>query len=240
MPLRMAGRARCCCCGHGNSSSNSSCCQSQRQQPPQHAPTKFSKLHNEVLAFAAKIAKEQEPVERNIEAILDSLRSIVSNRWDDVSVELFGSRSTGLALTTSDVDVVLLGSSFLPADAASALTSLESDLEAQSWVKSQALVLSARIPVLKVMSVSDVPVDITIACSSRHTGLAARDLIRGFCQSAPPLAPLVLVVKTFLRSLQLNDPFTGGMSSYCIVVLLYMYWSETDPLGCFNSEGATP
>ena len=68
---------------------------------------------------------------------------------------------------------------------------------------------------LKLQSVTGVPVDITIAVGQVHTGLAARDLVRSFCQQAPPIAPLVLVLKTFLRSLSLNDPFTGGISSYC-------------------------
>ena len=89
-------------------------------------------------------------------------------------------------------------------------------------MKKQMLVLSARIPVLKLQTTNTgVPVDITIASTHHHTGLAARDLVLKFTMQAPQIVPLVLVLKTFLRSLSLNDPYTGGISSYCIVVLLH-------------------
>jgi hypothetical protein len=42
------------------------------------------------------------------------------------------------------------------------------------------------------------PVDITIASTTIHTGLRARDLVLGFCQQAPQIKPLVLVLKTFV------------------------------------------
>ena len=45
----------------------------------------------------------------------------------------------------------------------------------------------------------------------------------------------MLVLKTFLRSLGLNDPYTGGISSYCIVVLLHMYWNESLSHGLVNA-----
>ena len=88
------------------------------------------------------------------------------------------------------------------------------------------LITSARIPVLKIKSTSGVPVDITISDSTHHTGLRARDLIVRYLEEAPQLAPMVVVLKSFLRELGLNDPYTGGMSSYSLVVLLWNYLCE--------------
>ena len=218
-------------------------------------PAPFTRLHHEVIGFAQAIWTEMEPIEREVEAILASIRRVVSARWAGASAELYGSRATGLALTSSDMDVVLLDLSCPPSGVGAALRSLMDDLlrdqgaaatggggaakgaaPASTWVKSHKLVLSARIPVLKLQSTSGVPVDITIASSSHHTGLAARDLVLKFCQQAPQIVPLVLVLKTFLRSLNLNDPFTGGISSYCIVVLLHKYWFETERAQWFSTH----
>jgi hypothetical protein len=126
------------------------------------------------------------------------------------------------------MDVVLLDISCPPGAIGQALKALSEDLTnlPVPWVRKHHLVVSARIPVLKLQSISGVPVDITIASTTIHTGLRARDLVLGFCQQAPQIKPLVLVLKTFLRSLSLNDPYTGGISSYCIVVLLHMFWTE--------------
>jgi len=88
-------------------------------------------------------------------------------------------------------------------------------------------VLSARIPVLKVKSTTGVPVDITISDSAQHTGLLARDLVLGYLNEAPQLTPLVIVLKSFLREMGLNDPYMGGMSSYSLVVLLWLFVCES-------------
>ena len=44
-----------------------------------------------------------------VQGILASLRALVSSRWPQATVELYGSRATGLSLASSDVDVTLLG-----------------------------------------------------------------------------------------------------------------------------------
>lgn len=116
-------------------------------------------------------------------------------------------------------------------DVCSALTQLRDDLVTQPWITSHTLVLGARIPVLKLRSQSGVPIDITISATLQHTGLQARDLILSYLADSPQLAPLVVVFKTFLRDLGLNDPYTGGLSSYSLVVLLYNYWRESLQFG---------
>jgi len=197
--------------------------------PPQMLePPPWSNLHMEILQFAQGIQKEQEPIELEIMAILNELRAIVGARWQGAEADLYGSRSTGLALSSSDMDVVLRGISCPPGAISAALKTLADDLaERTNWIKKQKLVASARIPVLKLQSHSGVPIDITIATNAQHTGLEARNLVCRYLQEIPQIKPLVLVMKTFLRSLSLNDPYTGGISSYCIVVLLHMFCLET-------------
>ena len=220
--------------GAGNAAALGAAAGFSMRGPP--AAPEPSRLHYEVLGFQQAIYAEMEPIERDVHVILHSLREIVNARWQGASAELYGSRSTGLALSSSDMDVVLLDISCPPSGVGPALRRLSDDLQECGWVKKQTLVLSARIPVLKLQSTSGVPVDITIAATNHHTGLAARDLVLKMTQVAPPIVPLVLVLKTFLRALSLNDPYTGGISSYCIVVLLHKYYTETQGAFYYNKR----
>ncbi|RHY31799.1 hypothetical protein DYB32_003157 [Aphanomyces invadans] len=65
--------------------------------------------------------------------------------------------------------------------------------------------------------------DIAVATSDTQHGLAATEIVRAAVTSMPLLRPLVLVVKTFLREKGLNNAFTGGLSSYALVLLCLHY-----------------
>lgn len=199
---------------------------------------RLSKLHDEIFAFAQASILSGEAAHAEVMSILASLRAVVSARWAQATVELYGSRSTGLSLASSDVDVTLLGVPTGPGrDAISAaLRDLHADLSSEPWVTSQTLVLSARIPVLKIKSATGVPVDVTISDSAQHTGLLARDLVLGYLHQAPQLTPLVIVLKSFLRELGLNDPYMGGMSSYSLVVLLWLFVCESAHRGYATTD----
>ena len=58
----------------------------------------------------------------------------------------------------------------------------------------------------------------------------------GYLEEAPQLAPLVVVLKSYLRDYNLNDPYTGGLSSYCLVVLLYNFVRETHQCGYLTHD----
>jgi len=131
------------------------------------------------------------------------------------------------------MDVTILGVVCTPKEVGEALRQVQEELALHTWVRRQKLVLGTRIPVLKIESHAGVPVDVTISDSPQHTGLLARDLVLSYLQEAPQLAPLVLVLKAFLRERGLNDPYTGGMSSYSLVVLLWNFCVESHQRG-FN------
>lgn len=101
------------------------------------------------------------------------------------------------------------------------LRQLAKALEAQAWVHSMVLLDTAKIPVLKLVSAETrVPIDITFESSSTHSGLIARDLIKRYADELPELYPLAVVFKQLLRERDLNDAYTGGLSSYSIVLMI--------------------
>lgn len=101
------------------------------------------------------------------------------------------------------------------------LRRLAKALEAQKWVHSLVLLDTAKIPVLKLVSADTrVPIDITFESSATHSGLIARDLIKRYADELPELYPLAVVFKQLLRERDLNDAYTGGLSSYSIVLMI--------------------
>lgn len=48
-------------------------------------------------------------------------------------------------------------------------------------------------------------------------------MLQGFIQEFPVLRPLVLVLKQFLLQRDLNEAYTGGISSYCLLLMVYSF-----------------
>ena len=223
--------------GGGNSGSSYQHMPQHGQQQMQQQQMAFmpSKLHDEIVRFANKNLEACESSHTEVQAIKTTLLHVVTTRWKDARVEMYGSRSTGLYLASSDMDVVLLD---IPVsdknshtEVGICLKQLHDDLVSLPWVVRQTLIPGARIPVLKILSKNNISVDVTISASQLHTGLQARDLVLGYLHQLPQLAPLVVVLKSFLRDLSLNDVYTGGLSSYCLVVLLFQFMRECENYG---------
>lgn len=56
--------------------------------------------------------------------------------------------------------------------------------------------------------------------TATHSGLSSIQLVNRLVRELPLLRPLVLMVKRILRANGLNDSFTGGVSSYGVVLLV--------------------
>lgn len=73
------------------------------------------------------------------------------------------------------------------------------------------------MPIIKLRDKeSDVKVDISFNMSS---GVQSAKLIKDFKKKFPVLAKLVLVLKQFLLQRDLNEVFTGGISSYSLILM---------------------
>lgn len=76
---------------------------------------------------------------------------------------------------------------------------------------------SSQVPIVKLTDkASDVKVDISFNMSN---GVKSAELIKDFKQRFPVLSKLVLVLKQFLLQRDLNEVFTGGISSYSLILM---------------------
>lgn len=74
-----------------------------------------------------------------------------------------------------------------------------------------------QVPIIKLRhKESDVKVDISFNMAS---GVQSAQLIKQFKRKFPVLSKLVLVLKQFLLQRDLNEVFTGGISSYSLILM---------------------
>lgn len=142
------------------------------------------------------------------------IKDVIMKIWPHASVHIFGSFHTGLYLPTSDIDLVVLGKwDVLP------LRTLEKALLEKGIADPNTLKVldKASVPIVKLTDVStDVKVDISFNMSN---GVRSAELIRHFKRSYPTLQRLVFVLKQFLLQRDLNEVFTGGISSYSLILM---------------------
>uniref|UniRef100_M4BA68 Polymerase nucleotidyl transferase domain-containing protein n=1 Tax=Hyaloperonospora arabidopsidis (strain Emoy2) TaxID=559515 RepID=M4BA68_HYAAE len=212
-------------------------------------------LHDEIVAYTASVQSTVKQLAVPIEETIANVRRSVLSLWPEAKVETFGSYATGLWLPDSDVDLVVILS---PASCCSQsedakqttteqLRELATLLQTKHWVASLVVLDTAKVPVLKVLSATtSVPIDITFQSAATHSGLLARDLIKRYTAKIPELYPLAIVFKQLLRERDLNDAYTGGLSSYSLVLMLIHFsqlWRNGD--SCFQAaavyaSGALP
>eukprot|EP00954_Amorphochlora_amoebiformis_P015967 1254186-Amorphochlora_amoeboformis.AAC.1 len=66
---------------------------------------------------------------------------------------------------------------------------------------------------------------------SVHNGVKSVSLIKGYLQQLPALKPLVLVLKQFLYERGFINIFRGGLSSYCLILMIVSFLRHRDPEG---------
>ncbi|XP_062174306.1 uncharacterized protein LOC133879662 isoform X4 [Alnus glutinosa] len=75
-----------------------------------------------------------------------------------------------------------------------------------------------------------VRIDISFKSSS-HTGLQTTELVKELTEQFPAATPLAFVLKQFLADRSLDQSYSGGLSSYCLVLLITRFLQHEHHLG---------
>ncbi|KAF8020461.1 hypothetical protein BT93_G1006 [Corymbia citriodora subsp. variegata] len=67
--------------------------------------------------------------------------------------------------------------------------------------------------------------------SASHTGLQTTELVKELTEQFPAASPLALVLKQFLADRSLDQSYSGGLSSYCLVLLITRFLQHERHLG---------
>lgn len=81
-----------------------------------------------------------------------------------------------------------------------------------------------------MIDVKSVRLDISFKSPS-HTGLQTTELVKGLTEQFPAATPLALVLKQFLADRSLDQSYSGGLSSYCLVLLITRFLQHEHHLG---------
>lgn len=170
-------------------------------------------LHEEIDDFYEwmRPTREEQIVR---EDVFKRIKNVILDLWPNALVDYFGSFRTGLYLPTSDIDVVVIGNwEALP------LWTLEKAIRENDIADSNSIKVldKASVPIIKLTDKrSDVRVDISF---NVNNGVKSAKLIMQFMEEFPALAKLVYVLKQFLLQRNMNEVFTGGISSYSLILM---------------------
>jgi non-canonical poly(A) RNA polymerase PAPD5/7 len=145
----------------------------------------------------------------------------------NISAHIYGSVAMGLSLQTSDMDIGITG---LPLysreDIETEMENLVKYLKDDRSVISAEAIIKARVPVIK-LKMKNMKIDITLGTNSWSSPVS-----RGLCSTEVALdimarnkncREVVLILKGLLISKGLNEPYTGGLSSYGLLLLTAAY-----------------
>uniref|UniRef100_A0A673YW11 Terminal nucleotidyltransferase 4A n=1 Tax=Salmo trutta TaxID=8032 RepID=A0A673YW11_SALTR len=174
-------------------------------------------LHEEVVDFYNFMSPQPEEASMRKE-VVNRIETVIKELWPTADVQIFGSFSTGLYLPTSDIDLVVFGKwERLP------LQQLEQALRKHNVAEPFSIKVldKATVPIIKLTDQeTDVKVDISF---NVETGVKAALFIKDYTKRYPVLPYLIFVLKQFLLQRDLNEVFTGGISSYSLILMVISF-----------------
>lgn len=180
---------------------------------PQNSSCMF-RLHEEILDFVSFMTPtphELTIASESLEAIIDCIRDY----FPEAGVSVFGSRTTMLLLPTSDWDISL---SNVPATSQN-MRGLAAAFHAKQLISSIEVIDKARVPIIKLVAKeSKMQVDISFLTATEDA-VDSRAMIKDLIARYPPVRPLIIVLKAYLKQRSLNDTYTGGVGSYLLVLM---------------------
>ncbi|XP_074801168.1 terminal nucleotidyltransferase 4A isoform X2 [Natator depressus] len=196
------------------------------RQPPQTAPQRpgtpwktrqyssgVQGLHEEIIDFYDFMSPRPEEATMRRE-VVKRIETVIKDLWPTADVQIFGSFSTGLYLPTSDIDLVVFGKWERPP-----LQLLEQALRKHNVAEPYSIKVldKATVPIIKLTDQeTEVKVDISF---NVETGVKAARFIKEYMKKYSLLPYLILVLKQFLLQRDLNEVFTGGISSYSLILM---------------------
>ncbi|XP_076827179.1 terminal nucleotidyltransferase 4A-like [Brachyhypopomus gauderio] len=183
-------------------------------------------LHEEIVDFYEFMSPrpEEEAMRRDV---VNRIETVIKGLWPSANVQIFGSFSTGLYLPTSDIDLVVFGKWDHPP-----LQQLDQALRQHHLAEPFSIKIldKATVPIIKLTDrETEVKVDISF---NMDTGVKAARFIKDHLKKYSVLPYLIFVLKQFLLQRDLNEVFTGGISSYCLILMAISFLQLHPRIDC--------
>eukprot|EP00545_Synedropsis_sp_CCMP1620_P007480 CAMPEP_0119029652 /NCGR_PEP_ID=MMETSP1176-20130426/40631_1 /TAXON_ID=265551 /ORGANISM="Synedropsis recta cf, Strain CCMP1620" /LENGTH=434 /DNA_ID=CAMNT_0006986003 /DNA_START=29 /DNA_END=1333 /DNA_ORIENTATION=+ len=202
------------------------------------------RLHNEIVDFCALMEPLPEELKAR-EELVTQFKALAHGCFGkDGVVTVFGSQATGLLLPTSDIDVVIQLKEEID-DSKEKGQNSQDKKEMDNWDVAKAskksplqrlatalreewldkleyleVIEKTRVPLVKFTTLTGLSMDI---CFNQENGPKAAQLMKTYLQAMPPLRPLTFVMKYYLASRGLNEPYSGGIGSYLLQLMIVSF-----------------
>ena len=198
----------------------------------------YLKLHYEIEAFYNFI-KPTEYENSLREYTIKIIKNAIKSEYPDWLVKTFGSYAVNLHLPTSDIDIVVIDNQKNEIENINNNNRLSSNdmmIKIKSILTKKNLVsyisiINARVPVIKAtIAETNINVDISV---NRKNGYLAKYQINKILNKSDYLRQLIYVLKYFLVQKNLNESYSGGISSFLLFNLVYAavnYYFKTTKL----------
>ena len=183
-------------------------------------------LQKDLLDYQNYIQEQMSKKKYIIEQLIANIQMSINERIENIEVKIYGSYATGLSLPWSDIDIILINrNNNLKNQPETILRQLCYLFTGKKWINSMKFLENLPIPSIKIVSSSDygsISIDITIQ-DDKHYGLKCVSLIESYLKEYNALRPIILALKTILKNANLNDPKSGGLSSYGLILMVVSY-----------------
>ncbi|UJR13771.1 hypothetical protein I4U23_000781 [Adineta vaga] len=193
---------------------------------PPFMSVRLYRLHYEILQFYQfMIPTEEEHAVR--QQVINRITNVINQYLPTASVDIYGSYKTGLYLPMSDIDLIVHskdGRQWRPEELEALMLVLREAFCRHRICTQEGIQLlnGATVPIIKLTDRrTDVKVDMSF---NMNNGLRSAQLILHYLEVYPSLKYLVYVLKQYLLQLNLNEVWTGGISSYSLILMLVCFF----------------
>ena len=180
----------------------------------------YNQLQRDLIDYMQFVHNKNAKLKNTISKIKQLLKeSVLDCLGKNYEVKIYGSRETGLCLPWSDIDAVI---SFSESDYFQPLNTLYLYLKKNYSFVDLKYIENTQIPLIKMITSNEfynMSVDISLELPEHH-GAECVCYIKEKIKEYEVLSPLTLALKTIFQKAKINDPYTGGLSSYGIILLI--------------------
>lgn len=196
-----------------------------------HSLKGMLKLHYEILDFYDFIKLNKEEI-KSRNKTLKEISNIIEDNFTNYQCKLYGSFLYELSLPNSDIDILIIEKNHQKEISAKKdentiyknLENIFNVLNNQNIFENLEII-HAKVPIITgLYKETKIHVDISLY---KKNEIQSAEIIKKLISVYPEIKPLMLLIKYIIRQRNLNQIYTGGVSSFILFTLLYYYISDT-------------